>query len=229
MGSFALRRAIYNGKNLPIIYKLRWTLTLQILVSDDHELIRDGLSILMHKLSSDADVLEATTGDEAIAIAENHPGLELAIIDLSLPGLNGLPMVARLCELLPDTPIVILSATVDRQHVLKAIECGASGFVYKSLGKSVLEEAILLVLAGGVFMPPIDHGKEDDTPTVTSRQREILELLAKGKSNKEIANYLHISVNTIKNHLSKLYDQFSVSNRTQAVMKARELLAMDLE
>eukprot|EP00163_Fabomonas_tropica_P030790 TRINITY_DN7110_c0_g3_i1.p1 TRINITY_DN7110_c0_g3~~TRINITY_DN7110_c0_g3_i1.p1 ORF type:complete len:218 (+),score=34.48 TRINITY_DN7110_c0_g3_i1:103-756(+) len=217
----------------------------------------------MHKLSQEAEVLEATTGDEAIAIAQSHPGLELAIIDLSMPGPNGLPLVKKLCELLPDTPVVILSATADRQHVLKSIDCGASGFVYKSLGKTVLEEAILMVLAGGVFIPPMDScsaeeapsvtsrqreilellakgqsNKEispmdscsaEEAPSVTSRQREILELLAKGQSNKEIANKLHISVNTIKNHLSKLYDQFSVSNRTQAVMKARELLAMELD
>lgn len=202
---------------------------MQILVSDDHELIRDGIAILMHKLSREAEVLEATTGDEAIAIAESHPGLELAIIDLSMPGPNGLPLVKRLCELLPDTPVVILSATADRQHVLKSIDCGASGFVYKSLGKTVLEEAILMVLAGGVFIPPMDSRSAEEAPPVTSRQREILELLAKGQSNKEIANKLHISVNTIKNHLSKLYDQFSVSNRTQAVMKARELLAMELD
>eukprot|EP00003_Mantamonas_plastica_P026819 TRINITY_DN5607_c0_g6_i1.p3 TRINITY_DN5607_c0_g6~~TRINITY_DN5607_c0_g6_i1.p3 ORF type:complete len:184 (+),score=37.13 TRINITY_DN5607_c0_g6_i1:1293-1844(+) len=183
----------------------------------------------MHKLSQEAEVLEATTGDEAIAIAQSHPGLELAIIDLSMPGPNGLPLVKKLCELLPDTPVVILSATADRQHVLKSIDCGASGFVYKSLGKTVLEEAILMVLAGGVFIPPMDSCSAEEAPSVTSRQREILELLAKGQSNKEIANKLHISVNTIKNHLSKLYDQFSVSNRTQAVMKARELLAMELD
>lgn len=203
--------------------------TLQVLVSDDHELIRNGISVLINKLSDDADVLEATTGDEAVTIARSHPGLELAIVDLSLPGLSGLPMVATLCELLPDTPVVILSATVDRQHVLKAIECGASGFVYKSLGNAILEEAILMVLAGGVFMPPLNPDAHGDIPPVTSRQRQILELLAKGKSNKEIANSLHISVNTIKNHLAKLYDQFSVSNRTQAVMKARELLTTSPE
>jgi len=196
---------------------------MRILVADDHELIREGISILMHNLSDNAEINEATTGDEAIAIASDSSEFDLAVIDLSLPGLSGLPMVAKLCELLPDTPVVILSACEDRYQVLKAIECGASGFVYKSLGKTVLEEALLMVLAGGVFMPPLTDST--DIPHITARQRQVLELLVEGKSNKEIANRLHISTNTIKNHLAKLYDQLSVSNRTQAVMKARKLVS----
>ena len=80
-----------------------------------------------------------------------------------------------------------------------------------------------MVLAGGVFIPPLVEGEDTELAGITPRQRQILELLAQGKSNKEMANTLHISANTIKNHLAKLYDQFSVSNRTQAVMKAQEL------
>lgn len=201
---------------------------MEILVSDDHELIRDGIAILLNKLCSGATILEATTGDEAIAIATSHPGLDLAVIDLSLPGISGLPMVTRLCQLQPETPILVLSASADRALVLKTIECGASGFVYKSLGTTVLEEALRMVLAGGVFMPPLTGSEEGNLPNVTPRQRQILELLAQGKSNKEIANKLHISSNTIKNHLAKLYEQFSVSNRTQAVMKAQELTSNPL-
>ncbi|PPI81524.1 DNA-binding response regulator [Marinobacter flavimaris] len=195
----------------------------RILVSDDHELIRDGISILLKKLLDNPTVLEAETGDEAISIAEDHRDLDLAVIDLSLPGVNGLPMVSKLCQLLPETPILILSASADRNLVLKTIESGASGFVYKSLGTTVLEDALQMVLAGGVFIPPLVEDEDTELTGITPRQRQILELLAQGKSNKEMANTLHISANTIKNHLAKLYDQFSVSNRTQAVMKAQEL------
>lgn len=196
---------------------------MQILVSDDHELIRDGISILLNKLLDHPTILLAETGDEAIHIATTHRDLDLAVIDLSLPGLNGLPMVSRMCHLLPETPVLILSASAERSVVLKTIECGASGFVYKSLGTTVLEEAVQMVLAGGVFMPPLAESEDPECPGITPRQRQILELLAQGKSNKEMANTLHISANTVKNHLAKLYEQFSVSNRTQAVMKAQEL------
>jgi DNA-binding NarL/FixJ family response regulator len=202
-----------------------WNQLVKILVSDDHELIRDGVSTLLRKLEIDADVVEAKTGDEAIAIAAKNPNLGLAVVDLSLPGTNGLPMVARLCELLPETPVLVLSASADRHLILRTIECGAAGFVYKALGTTVLAEALRMVMAGGIFMPPIRETEQHGLSAVTPRQRQILELLAQGKSNKEIANTLHISANTIKNHLAKLYEHFSVSNRTQAVMRAQELMS----
>ncbi|MBE0485477.1 response regulator transcription factor [Marinobacter sp.] len=198
---------------------------MKILVSDDHELIRDGVTALLERLEPGADIFQATTGDEAIATAAEHQDLDLAVIDLSLPGTSGLPMVSRLCELLADTPVLVLSASADRHLVLKTIECGASGFIYKALGNAALEEALRMVLAGGVFMPPVRESEDDALSTVTPRQRQILELLAQGKSNKEIANTLHISANTIKNHLAKLYEHFRVSNRTQAVMKAQEMIS----
>ncbi|WP_168215621.1 response regulator transcription factor [Marinobacter confluentis] len=198
---------------------------MKILVSDDHELIRDGVAALLGRLEPGADILLATTGDEAIAIASEHQDLDLAVIDLSLPGTSGLPMVSKLCELLADAPVLVLSASADRHLILKTIECGASGFVYKALGTRVLEHALQMVLAGGVFMPPLRENEDQALSAVTPRQRQILELLAQGKSNKEIANTLHISANTIKNHLAKLYEHFRVSNRTQAVMKAQELVS----
>lgn len=198
---------------------------MKILVSDDHELIRDGVAALMGRLDPGADIFQATTGDEAIAMASEHQDLDLAVIDLSLPGTSGLPMVSQLCELLADTPVLVLSASADRHLILKTIECGASGFVYKALGTAVLADALRMVLAGGVFMPPFRESEEPALSAVTPRQRQILELLAQGKSNKEIANTLHISANTIKNHLAKLYEHFRVSNRTQAVMKAQELVS----
>jgi DNA-binding NarL/FixJ family response regulator len=198
---------------------------LKILVSDDHELIRDGVTTLLGKLEPGANIFQATTGDEAIAIASEHQDLDLAVVDLSLPGTSGLTMVSRICELLADTPVLVLSASADSHLILKSIESGASGFVYKALGTAVLEEALRMVLAGGVFMPPLRESEGQSLSAVTARQRQILELLAKGKSNKEIANTLHVSANTIKNHLAKLYEHFSVSNRTQAVMKAQELMS----
>ncbi|MDI9245144.1 response regulator transcription factor [Marinobacter sp. CHS3-4] len=199
---------------------------MRILISDNYELIRDGLTVLVNKLANDIEVVTAATDHEAIACARANPAFELAIIGLSLPGSDSLPLVSVMCGLLPETALVFVSASEDQQCVLKTIASGASGFVYKSQKTALLKKALLMAMKGKVFIPPLDPDSEPATlRTITPRQSEVLALLARGKSNKEIAKLLDVSAHTIKNHLSKLYKRLNVLNRTQAVMKASEILA----
>lgn len=198
---------------------------MRVLISDDYELIRDGVAVLVNRLADDIEIIEATTTFEAIACATDNPAFELAIIGLSLPGSDSLPLVVRMCGLLPETTVIFVSASEDRECALKALESGASGFVYKSQTTALLEEALMKALPGKVLILPGNRDPEPAVLRATPRQCEILALLAKGKSNKEIARILAVSAHTIKNHLAKLYLRLGVSNRTQAVMKAGEVIS----
>jgi len=182
------------------------------------------MAVLVNRLAEKIEIIEATTNFEAIACATDNPAFELAIIGLSLPASDSLPLVARMCGLLPGTAVIFVSASEDHECALKALESGASGFVYKSQTTALLEQALLTALDGKVLIPPGSRGPEPAALRATPRQCEILALLATGKSNKEIANLLDVSAHTIKNHLAKLYRRLGVSNRTQAVMKAGEVI-----
>lgn len=185
------------------------------------------MATLVNRLADDIDIIQATTYDEAIVLATEHPTLELAIVGLSLPESDSLPLVVTLCGLLPQTPVIFVSSSENPETALKAIECGASGFVYKSQKVALLREAVLLAMNGKLLTQPLAQGSVPEALLATPRQRDILNLLAKGKSNKEIARILGVSTHTIKNHLSKIYKRWGLNNRTQAVMKASEVTDAD--
>ena len=218
---------------------------IKILLADDHALYREGISHILDALEADVTIIEACDYAEAFQVARQHDDFDLALVDLVMPGMNpGEDRFEGLRTLraeLADVPIVVISASDDREHVLKAVNCGAVGYIPKTLDSKVVLGAIRLVFAGGMYLPPtvldehheetirvlkVADGRPDsDLPRLrlTPRQMDVLFSLVKGKSNKEIARELSLAEPTIKLHVTALLKGLQVNNRTQAAVKAAQL------
>ncbi len=202
---------------------------MKVLIVDDHALVRDGLGHLLQVLDDDAvEVLEAATASDALACAATTPDLDLALVDLNLPDRHGHELVAALVAQCPLLPTVVLSASEDPRDIEQVLAAGALGFVPKSSPTPVLVQALRLVLAGGIYVPPAlmraaARAAAPNPHALTERQAAILRRLVDGHSNKVIARELGITEATVKAHVSAIFKALGVSNRTQAARAAREL------
>ena len=197
-----------------------------ILIADDHALFREGLVHVLASMAANVIVVQARDFDEALRIVTEERGLDLALIDLSMPGMEPYEGLKALRRQAPELPVVVVSALDERHHILKSIDIGARGFIPKSLGSRVLVGALGLVLAGGIYLPPAVIGGEvmaDAEIRLTPRQRDVLVLLTKGLSNKEIARRLSLAEGTVKLHLAAILKTLDVTNRVQAAVKAAAL------
>ncbi len=209
---------------------------MKILIADDHELFRDGLRHVLDQLGGPLTIVEASDFQQAIDAVERETDIDIVLLDLTMPGMVWSDGLQRLKELLPDQiPIIILSASDDRRHVLQAVNLGAQGFIPKTSSSRVMLSALKLVLSGGVYLPPAlleqanqsDNGvpmaNEHAVSFLTPRQREVLALLGQGKSNKEIARVLQLAEGTVKLHVTAILKALNVNNRTRAVVAASQL------
>lgn len=202
---------------------------MKAILADDHALFRDGFALLLKQLEPQATVLEAASLDEALLQAERNPDTDLLLLDLSMPGMDGVDSVQGLLNRFPDIPVVILSATESRPLVEALLEIGVAGFIPKSSSSQIMFSALRLVLSGGVYIPPQLLGSGFELPDgsllsrLTERQREVLRLLADGKTNKQICRELDLSEGTVKAHLNTVYRMLGVANRTEAALLARRL------
>ncbi|MDH5771644.1 MAG: response regulator transcription factor [Rhodospirillaceae bacterium] len=202
---------------------------MRILIADDHKLFRAGLVLVLKQLGDDLEISEAGTGAEAIEIATTEPTPELILMDLDLPGTNGLEALSAINAVKVDIPIVILSAMEDQITISRAMELGARGYIPKSASGDVMINSLKLVISGGVCMP-LGFGENGDknktdtsTPNLTRRQLEVLRLMATGNSNKEIAHDLGISENTVRVHISAIITALDATNRTEAAYSAMRI------
>jgi DNA-binding NarL/FixJ family response regulator len=212
---------------------------LKILIIDDHPMVRDAMSHLVSQLDLTVEVLEAGDCVSALALAADHPDLDLMLLDLNLPGLHGIPAVERLRKEYPAVPLVVVSALADRELVLNAINAGAMGFIPKSSEQHTVVGALREVLNGSIFVPhwmtdrschaSFDRGAPSlpidgrDVARLTARQRQVLALLMRGCSNKDICRELGLAERTVKIHLTAVLNALKVSSRTQAVIAAHQL------
>jgi DNA-binding NarL/FixJ family response regulator len=187
-------------------------------------------------LDPEATTYEASDANEVMGILSAHPDLDLILLDLVMPGANGFDLLSQVCDAASGASVVVLSASDDTAHMRKALDCGAAGFIQKSTAREVMLSALRLVLAGGIYVPPdLVHapatsegagppplGSEETGTTLTTRQRDVLRLIAQGRSNKQIARDLDLSQNTVKIHVAGVLRALGAANRTQAVMLARE-------
>lgn len=209
---------------------------LNILIADDHDLVRDGLKHTLGKLPKGTSFKEARSADEVRQALADFPFVNLVILDLHMPGANGLELLTTICNEHPDIPVVILSAIEEPQVMQRTIDRGAVGFIPKSAANEVLISALQLVLSGGVYIPteilnkqPADtefasgsSGSLLEPTKLTNRQMDVLHLLSKGESNKAIARKLGLSEHTIKIHISAIFKALGVNNRTEAALAYRE-------
>jgi len=204
----------------------------RILIADDHSLIRDGLRGQLRGLGGELTVLEARDWAETMAGAAANPDLDLALVDLRMPGREGLAALAELLAACPGLPVLVLSASENVEDMRAALRLGAMGYASKSERPEVLLDAVRLVLDGGMYVPPTLAGPGfDGQPApappqphaLTERQLDVLRLVVEGKSNKEIAQALHLAHATVKVHLAAVYRALGVENRTQAAIVAERL------
>ena len=215
---------------------------MKILLADDHTLFREAMLHPLGQLDANAEIFQAGTATQALALAEEKPDLDLVLLDLSMPGMDGLTAVMTFRDRFPDLPLVVLSANEEHDDIRAVLDAGAMGFIPKSSSTQVMLGALRLVLSGGPYIPPmllqraqyaIDPpsnrgarpaatvgGAEDMTP----RQFEVLEVLAEGLSNKLIGRKLNLSEGTVKVHLAAIFRALDAKNRTEAVIKARDRL-----
>ncbi|MDB5923523.1 MAG: bacterial regulatory s, luxR family protein [Betaproteobacteria bacterium] len=210
---------------------------MKILVVDDHPLVRDAMSQLVAQLGGDITVLEAPDCAAGLEAAKTHSDIDLVLLDLNLPGLRGIPALDRFRQQHPAMPVVIVSMFRDRETVNEAIRRGAMGFIPKSSSRDTIVNALRLILAGSVYVPPeaatADAGLEDAPRLtharsaaelgLTARQGQVLALLMKGRSNKQICRELGLAERTVKAHMSAVLNALKVSSRTQAVIAAGRL------
>lgn len=201
---------------------------MKILLADDHKLVRAGLVLVLKQMEDGAELLEAGTGREAVAMAEDNPDLDLVLMDLDLPEGSGLEALSAINASNASLPVVILSAMEDQAMVSRAMELGARGFIPKSASGEVMLNSLRLVLSGGICLPPGygDTARGDggsELPNLTHRQLEVLRLMAQGNSNKEIARELGISENTVRVHISAIISALDATNRTEAAYSAMRL------
>ncbi|MEW6312776.1 MAG: response regulator transcription factor [Pseudomonadota bacterium] len=209
-------------------------MALKILVIDDHALVREGLRQALKQIEHDALILEARDGAGALREADAYPDLDLVLLDLGLPGSDGFTVLTNLRRNHPAIPVVIVSASDEYDNISRAIEHGAMGFIPKSAPGELMLGALRLVLAGGMYVPPQALARTVKSPPIvrtprrhaktgglTSRQQEVLKLMAGGESNKSISKLLTLSEATVKSHVSHILKALKVSNRTQAVRMLR--------
>jgi two-component system, NarL family, nitrate/nitrite response regulator NarL len=213
-------------------------MSLTILIADDHAMIRDGLRPFLKTLSDDMILLEASSLHEAIEQIKKYDGVNLAVLDLKMPGMEGFEGLKKFKKEFPSIATTILSSNFSKQEITLAMEIGAVGYFPKTMSGLSIVAAIKLILSGEPFLPSIlltsdasydgnlesKNGFKNVTPIsyegLTARESEIFINLATGKSNKQIAGVLKIEEITVKIHLRNIYRKMGVKNRAQAVRSA---------
>jgi DNA-binding NarL/FixJ family response regulator len=194
---------------------------IRVLLADDHRLMRAGLRALLKSLDLVQVIAEAGNGHEAIQLAEQHQP-DIVIMDIGMPGLNGLEATARMVKLTSAPRIIILSMHANEEYVRRSLQAGAAGYLLKGAEPAELELAIQAVMRGETYLTPavskqvvqnyLQGGvaKADPLQDLTPRQREILQLVAEGNSSKEIANKLNLSIKTVETHRGELMSRLNI-------------------
>lgn len=206
----------------------------RVLVADDHQLFREGFSRILKALHPSTTVDEAACFDEAYAMCGGNAPFDLVLLDLRMPGMSP-EAIGRIRAPAGNAPVVIVSSHDDRPNIVRSLKAGASGYIPKTMSSDLLIRALQLVLSGGIYIPQAILDGELEKPAqaplmarisgkdgvrFSRRQTEVLQLMARGKSNKEMARELGISLHTVKIHVGVVTKALAATNRTQAVMNA---------
>ncbi|WP_434357204.1 response regulator transcription factor [Parasalinivibrio latis] len=200
-----------------------------IVIADDHPLFRNALFQSVHMAISGANLLEADSLDSLITLLDKDPDVDLLLLDLKMPGANGISGLVQLRAQFPDLPIVVISATEDAPIIRQVKSHGAFGFIPKSSDMRSLIQSLNHVLDGEMCFPEgIDDGGSDDDlsakiATLTPQQHKVLSMLSDGLLNKQIAYELDVSEATIKAHMTAIFRKLGVKNRTQAVILLQQV------
>ena len=194
----------------------------RVLLADDHNLVRAGIRALLETIPGVEVVAESAQGQESLELIEKHRP-DVAILDIGMPGLNGVEVASRATKSSPRTRVVMLSMHADPTYVRQALRAGASGYLLKEAAVEELPLALAAVMRGESYLTPKvsqavvqgflrddEPGQRDPLEGLTSRQREILQLVAEGRSTKEIAAALDLSVKTVETHRARLMERLGI-------------------
>lgn len=206
---------------------------LKLLVVEDHALVREGLVRLLAQIEPGATVMESADFESALAILDGDEEFDLLLLDLALPGIDGFAGLDILRRRYPAMPVAVVSAFDDTPTITRVMNLGASGFIPKAFSGEALLSAVREVLAGNIFRPSGQQGSrlDDATPVppnkisirpeevgLTDRQAQVLALMVRGLSNRDIAEQLELSEGTVKIHATAVFKALGVNSRTQALV-----------
>jgi two-component system, NarL family, nitrate/nitrite response regulator NarL len=208
---------------------------MKLLVVDDHPVLRGGLCALLLQIENDVVVLQAGSAEEGLALAAETSDLDIVILDIAMPGMNGFQAIAEFGRLRPELPVIVLSSSESPKDAREALAQGALGYIPKSANQHTLLAAVRLVMNGDLYVPPLilddadtarlTHFRSRESagkPVLTDRQVAVLRSVSQGRSNKEIAFKLGLSEKTVKAHITAIFKILNVINRTQAATAGRE-------
>lgn len=200
---------------------------LRVLLADDHALVRSGLRLVLLQIDPTIEVTEATNGREAVDLARRTTP-DLCLMDISMPGLNGIDAIPLLLRASPATRLLVVSMHTDRQYVREALRAGAQGYLLKDAAVGELADAMRAAREGRPFLSRLvadalltDYVRQapadaetprgrDEAPALTPRQREVLQRIAEGRSTREIADNLHLSVKTVETHRADIMRRLNI-------------------
>jgi DNA-binding NarL/FixJ family response regulator len=207
---------------------------IRVLIADDHPLYRDGLRTMLERAPETEIVGEATSGDEVITMADTLQP-DVVLMDVQMPGVNGIEATRRIVQASPHIGVLMLTMFADDDSVFAAMRAGARGYLFKGAERAEVLRAIQAVAGGeAIFSPMIaqrltryfatlaQEARPKAFPELTDRERVVLDLIAQGRSNAEIANRLVLSPKTVRNHVSNILSKLQVADRAQAIIQARE-------
>ncbi len=204
---------------------------IRILLADDHTIVRKGLRMLLESHAGLQVVAEAADGRDAVALAEQHQP-DIVVMDVAMPGLNGIEAARQICGKGMQSAIVFLSMHSDEGYVLKALKSGAKGYLLKDSAEHDLINAVKTVSEGKAFFSPAiskmlvedyvrqmqEQKVEDSFDLLTTREREVLQLLAEGRSNKDVANILDLSLHTVETHRGRIMQKLNLHSGAELIL-----------
>jgi DNA-binding NarL/FixJ family response regulator len=205
---------------------------MKLLIVDDHSMVRAGLAALLEQPRYNMSVLLAKDAKEGLDVVHANPDIEVVLLDISMPEIDGIAALKDFGKARPDLPVILLAASENSSDIRRGLAAGALGYVPKSSSPETLLSAIRLVMSGEVYVPPVmlrSGGNGEDaavslhqiTIPLTRRQIEVLRLLDRGLSNKAIGRELQLAERTVKAHITAIFKSLRVTNRTEAVAFAR--------
>jgi two-component system, NarL family, response regulator NreC len=206
---------------------------LRILLADDHTVVRKGLRLLLESVPEFQVIADAANGRDAVSLAEQHRP-DVVVIDVAMPILNGIEAARQITTKLPATAIVFLSMHGDESYVLRALKAGARAYLLKDSAEYDLIQAVKAVSEGKAFFSPAiskmlvedymrqmrERGVEDSFELLTTREREVLQLLAEGKHNKDVAALLNLSLYTVETHRSNIFQKLNLHSQAELILYA---------
>ena len=206
---------------------------IRILLADDHTVVRKGLRLLLESQPGFHVVADASDGREAVALAAEHSP-DVVVMDVAMPGLNGIEAARQILAKRPETSVVFLSMHSDEGYVLKALKAGARGYLLKDSADHDLINAVKVVTEGKAFFSPAiskmlvedyvrqmrERSVEDSFDLLTTREREVLQLLAEGKNNKEVATLLNLSLYTVETHRGNIFQKLNLHSGAELILYA---------